>query len=40
MAENKKYPLEGVKVVDLSTIVAAPTAAELLCTFGADVIKV
>ena len=40
MADNKKYPLEGIKVVDLSTIVAAPTAAELLCTFGAEVIKV
>lgn len=37
---SKTMPLEGIKVVDLSTIVAAPTAAELLCTFGADVIKV
>lgn len=39
MAE-KRYPLENIKVVDLSTIVAAPTAAELMCAFGADVIKV
>jgi len=38
--EQKRLPLNGIKVVDLSTVVAAPTAAELLCAFGADVIKV
>ncbi|MBQ2746926.1 MAG: CoA transferase [Firmicutes bacterium] len=37
---EKRYPLSGIKVVDLSTVVAAPTAAELLCAFGADVVKV
>ena len=37
---GKPMALEGLKVVDLSTIVAAPTAAELLCAYGADVIKV
>lgn len=37
---DKKFPLKGIKVVDLSTVVAAPTAAELLSMFGAEVIKV
>lgn len=33
-------PLEGVKVVELSTFVAAPVAARLLADLGAEVIKV
>ncbi len=33
-------PLEGVKVVDLTTFLAAPTAARVLGEWGADVIKV
>lgn len=37
---NRKYPLEGLKVVELATVVAAPTAGRLLSDFGADVIKV
>ena len=37
---EKIMPLEGLKVVDLSTIVCAPMAAGVLSTFGADVIKV
>ena len=33
-------PMEGVKVVDLTTFLAAPTAARVLGEWGADVIKV
>lgn len=32
--------LEGVKVVDLSTVLAGPFAASILAEMGADVIKV
>ena len=32
-------PLSGFKVLDISTILAAPTCATLLADFGADVIK-
>ena len=38
--ETKNLPLEGVKVVEMSTVVAAPTTARMLCAYGADVIKV
>lgn len=34
------YPFSGIKVVELATVVAAPTAARVLCDFGADVIKI
>ena len=37
---QKKLPLEGVKVVELGTVVAAPTTARVLCAYGAEVIKV
>ena len=33
-------PLEGIKVVDLTTFLAAPTCARVLGEWGADVIKV
>jgi crotonobetainyl-CoA:carnitine CoA-transferase CaiB-like acyl-CoA transferase len=33
-------PLEGVRVLELAQLVAAPTAAALLGYFGADVVKV
>lgn len=39
MAEVK-MPLSGLKVVELATVVAAPTAGRMLCAYGADVIKV
>jgi len=33
-------PLDGVRVLELAQLVAAPTAAALLGYFGADVVKV
>lgn len=33
-------PLEGITVLELATVVAAPTAARMLCSYGAEVIKV
>ena len=33
-------PLEGVRVADLSWIIAGPTTARFLATMGAEVIKV
>jgi crotonobetainyl-CoA:carnitine CoA-transferase CaiB-like acyl-CoA transferase len=37
---DKKGPLAGLKIVDISTVVAGPFAAGLLGDYGADVIKV
>ena len=33
-------PLEGIKVVELSTMLAGPMTARLLAEWGAEVIKV
>ena len=38
--QESKLPLKDIRVVDLSTIVAAPFTATLLADFGAEVIKV
>ena len=35
----KKQLLEGVRVIDMATVIAAPFAASLLADFGAEVIK-
>lgn len=40
MEENRKLPLEGLRVIDASTVLAGPMLATYLGDFGADVIKV
>jgi benzylsuccinate CoA-transferase BbsF subunit len=34
-----KFPLEGIRVVELTTGAAGPTVARVLCEFGAEVIR-
>ena len=38
--EPKRLPMQGVKVVELGTLIAGPYAASLLAQFGAEVIKI
>jgi formyl-CoA transferase len=40
MPETARLPLEGVRVIDAATLMAAPWSASYLGEFGADVIKV
>ncbi len=40
MSEDKRFPLQGVKVIELGTLIAGPFCARLLGEFGAEVIKV
>ncbi len=37
---DPKKPLEGIKVIDMSTFVAVPMVARILADYGAEVIKV
>ncbi|WP_375000386.1 CaiB/BaiF CoA transferase family protein [Aeromicrobium sp. CTD01-1L150] len=39
-AERLSPPLSGLRVLDLSTMIAAPTTAVMLADYGADVVKV
>ncbi len=40
MEKLKDMPLSGIKVIELANVVAAPSASEMLCAYGAEVIKV
>lgn len=40
MTEQPSAPLAGLRILDLSTLIAAPMASTLLADFGADVVKV
>lgn len=37
---KNELPLSGYRVIELATVVAAPTAGRLLSDFGAEVIKI
>ena len=34
-----QFPLEGIRVIELTTGAAGPTVARVLCEFGAEVIR-
>ncbi|OGA20912.1 MAG: formyl-CoA transferase [Betaproteobacteria bacterium RIFCSPLOWO2_02_FULL_67_26] len=40
MSEARSLPLQGVKVIELGTLIAGPFCARVLAEFGAEVIKI
>jgi formyl-CoA transferase len=40
MSEARAFPLQGIKVIELGTLIAGPFCARLLAEFGAEVIKI
>ena len=40
MANGARVPLEGVRVVEMGSLLAGPFCGQLLADFGAEVIKV
>ncbi len=40
MSDNRPAPLKGIKVIELGTLIAAPSCSRILAEFGAEVIKI